>query len=73
MEQMRGFEEDNRVMLDNQMQMKLADMEGIDLGEFIELHAQKFRDVVDSNPNLLNEYKNNPEEALQKAKDQLFH
>ena len=72
-QQMGGGFEDRKVALGNQMQMQLAEIHGEQLGDFIVNHAQDFREVLNSNPNLLDEYAVKPDETLGKVEKILFH
>lgn len=72
MEQMGDFANE-RVMLGNQMQMELASMHGEQLEDFIEKHAADFRATVDRQPELLQEFKDNPDSALKKLSESIYH
>ena len=72
MEQMGSFQ-DEKVLLGNQMQMQLAGMHGEDMGDFIDKHAEEFRNVVTQNPELLDEFKRDPEAALSKLSQRIYH
>jgi hypothetical protein len=60
MEQM-GSHESKRVLLGNQMQAMLAEKHGEQLGNFISDRAEKFREYVNSNAEILEEFENDPE------------
>ena len=62
MEQMGGYE-DRNVALGNQMQ----------IGDFIELHAEQFREIVTANPHFLEEYSHAPDSALEKVEKIIYH
>ncbi len=72
MEQMGGYE-DRNVALGNQMQMQLAEKHGEQLGDFIELHAEQFREIVTANPHFLEEYSHAPDSALEKVEKIIYH
>lgn len=72
MEQMGGFQ-DEKVLIGNQMQMALASMHGEDIGDFIERHAQDFRNTINANPKFLEMYKENPEQALSEISKEIYH
>lgn len=69
---MGGFE-DNKVALGNQMQTELAVEHGEPLDSFIMNHAQDFREIIDSNPKLLDEFVEKPDETLEKVGKRMFH
>lgn len=68
-----GSFEDVRLESANQMQMELAKMHGEELGDFIATRAGEFRDIVNSHPEYLEEYKNAPEATLRKIEPLLYH
>lgn len=72
MEQMGGGENE-KVTLGNQMQMMLAERHNEQMSDFIGLHADDFRKYVEINQNILEAFKNNPEEALKEIEPILYH
>lgn len=70
MEQMGSNE---NVELGNQMQAMLAEKHGEQMMEFIGSHAEEFRNYIDNNAEVLEEFKHNPEKALQAVEDFLYH
>jgi len=73
MEQQMGSFEDERVGLRNQMQAELARRHGEDLMDFIDKHADAFEGYVKENESILEMFKEDPEEALNKAGQKLYH
>lgn len=72
MEQM-GNADDNKVRLGNQMQMQLAKQHGEELDSFITKHSYDLRVVLDSNPNLLEEFNEDPDGTLEKVGKSIYH
>jgi hypothetical protein len=53
--------------------MMLADRHGEQLDDFINRHAREFRKYVDSHNDILDTFKENPEEALKEIEPILYH
>lgn len=73
MEQQNGGFEDRKVALGNQMQIQLAVLHGEQVEDFIERHATEFREIINSNPELLDTYTQDPEGTLKKVSEIIYH
>jgi hypothetical protein len=72
MEQMNNVANET-TLLRNMMQIQLADLCGESIDEFIERHAERFHDLIQANPDLLDEYKRTPDSILAKVKEKILH
>jgi hypothetical protein len=68
-----GNNENEKVKLGNQMQAMLAEKHGEPLVDFVDLHAEDFRSYLDKNAEVLEEFKHNPQKALQTVEDSIYH
>lgn len=41
--------------------------------DWIEMHAKDFRDFIDSNPEIIERYKDNPEEIISEVEKKFYH
>lgn len=57
----------------NGLQIKIAEKYHLDLGKFIGLYADTVGDLVETNPSLLKEYTNNPDEVVERVGKIIIH
>ena len=41
--------------------------------DWIEMHAKDFRDLIDDNPEIIERYKDNPEEIVSEVEKKFYH
>lgn len=64
---------DNHLLTTNIMQLELAQLHDESIDTFIEKHADNFRKIITSHPELLEKFKEDPASTLNELEKYVYH
>ena len=64
---------ERNTLIGNIMQAELARIHEEAFDKFLETHAEGFRNLMDANPELIDEFEKDPETTLAKISETIYH